>query len=401
MKTKLGYTILIIVLLSVSASAWQHTNSSHGLTVSTNVRNKYPDTKFYSHRVYLSHHGEVQDEFTLNKVYRSCQNIPKFEDDILTTSRKFYFSHTGEAHENNNLKLYATMKPYGQHGGRIPVEVEPETISLDDRTPVKVRYDCRQIPLDYTHAVVELEVSNGESFQYVKECHPPKAINWTHFLQFLALAKTAMTVLLVGSKMGKLSLFERIDEYRFDYYRIPLKSIIALIILSGFGLVIAYLMLAYKWFNWLLTINMCVASLAMCLFLFMDFIDWIFGIEEVNEFEGSGHFMDQPCIGEGFNLKATISLILSVLLVASWYLLRHWILSNILAICVACAIVKIFRFNALYPVFLLLLGFLLFDVFWVFAGPMIFNGHSVIHEVLSDIDFPLQLAVPGFNPFVP
>jgi hypothetical protein len=64
----------------------------------------------------------------------------------------------------------------------------------------------------------------------------------------------------------------------------------------------------------------------------MDFIDWIFGIEEVNEFEGSGHFMDQPCIGDSFNLKATISLVLSVVLVSMWYLIRHWVLSNILAI---------------------------------------------------------------------
>mmetsp|Transcript_22349 Transcript_22349/g.19851 ORF Transcript_22349/g.19851 Transcript_22349/m.19851 type:complete len:234 (+) Transcript_22349:984-1685(+) len=75
-------------------------------------------------------------------------------------------------------------------------------------------------------------------------------------------------------------------------------------------------------------------------------------------------------------------------------------LSNVLAICVACAIVKILRFNALYPAFLLLLGFLVFDIFWVFAGPILFNGHGIIHEVIQQIDFPLKLAVPGFSPFV-
>jgi hypothetical protein len=85
------------------------------------------------------------------------------------TSRRFYFSHSGKAHESNDLKLYATMEPYGVHGGRIPIEVEPQTIKLDDKTPVKVRYDCSQIPEEFTHAVVELEVSNGESFQYLKQ----------------------------------------------------------------------------------------------------------------------------------------------------------------------------------------------------------------------------------------
>jgi hypothetical protein len=33
-------------------------------------------------------------------------------------------------------------------------------------------------------------------------------------------------------------------------------------------------------------------------------------------------------------------------------------------------------------------------------GPILFNGHSIIHEVLQQIDFPLKLSVPGFNPFV-
>lgn len=94
-------------------------------------------------------------------------------------------------------------------------------------------------------------------------------------------------------------------------------------------------------------------------------------------------------------------MILSVALVASWYYTKYWLLSNILAICVACAIVKIFRFNALYPAFLVLLGFLVFDIFWVFMGPALFSGHSIIHEVQNDLDFPLKLAVPGFNPFVP
>lgn len=238
------------------ANCWQHTNSTHGLTVSTNVRNKYGESSVYSNRVYLSYKGKIQDEFTLNKSYRACQNIPKFEDDILTLSRRFYFSHEGDSHENNNLRLYATMKPYGSHGGRIPIQVEPDIIKLDDRTPVKIKYDCRQIPIEFTHAVVELEVSNGEAFQYIKECHPPQFLFWAHILQFLAIAKTAMTVLLVGSKMGKLSLFERIDEYRFDYYRVPLKNVLILIILSSCALVAVYLMLPLKWFNQIATISL-------------------------------------------------------------------------------------------------------------------------------------------------
>jgi len=95
--------------------------------------------------------------------------LPKFQDDIDTTSRKFYFSHEGPITENNNLKLYATMKAYGSNYGRYPIQVEPEIIPLDDRTAVRVHYDCSQIPQQSSHAVVELELSNGQAYRYLKE----------------------------------------------------------------------------------------------------------------------------------------------------------------------------------------------------------------------------------------
>jgi hypothetical protein len=75
-------------------------------------------------------------------------------------------------------------------------------------------------------------------------------------MQFLALAKTAVTVLIVGSKMGKLSLFERIDEYRFDYYNIKLRSVILLILLLSVGLVGVYLLLPFKFFIMLSTFSL-------------------------------------------------------------------------------------------------------------------------------------------------
>ncbi|CAI2364474.1 unnamed protein product [Moneuplotes crassus] len=400
MGVKQSYLICFLLLILSFGYAWHHKDADHGLTISTNIRNEVKAAGEYSKRIFLTYHGNIQDEFTLDKTYKSCQNIPKFEDDLYAISRKFYFSHHGESDENHDLKLYATIKPYGVHGGRIPIPVFPDTITLDDKTPVKVKYDCSQIPKEYTHAVVELEVSNGKAFQYLKQCHQMPKMFWIHFMQFLALAFLAMTILIVGSKMGKLSLFERIDEFRFDYYKISIKTVLMLIILSSVVLVMSYYLLPFKWFNTTVTALLCICALVMLLFLFMDFIDWMFCIEEINEFEGSGHFMDQPCLGGGFNLKATISLFLSVVIVLLWFLLRHWILSNLLAICVACTIVKVFRFNALYPAFLILLGFLVFDVFWVFASPVLFNGHSVIHEVLREIDFPLKLGIPGSSPFI-
>lgn len=163
------YPTLIFLLLLTTCLCWNHKKGDEGITIITLIRNEFRDTPSYAHRVFLSYHGRAQDEFLTGKVYRSCQNIPKFEDDIDATSRTFYVSYYGIPTEKNPLKLYATMKPYGVHGGRIPLSVEPEILQMDGKTPVKIRYDCSQIPEKYTHAVVELEVSNGESYQYLKQ----------------------------------------------------------------------------------------------------------------------------------------------------------------------------------------------------------------------------------------
>ena len=357
--------------------------------------------KLTQNKVYLSYQGEIQDEFTLNKEYWACQNIPKFEDDYLTTSRKFYFSHEGPTNQENDLRLYATMKPYGTVGGRIPILVEPEYISLDDRTPVKIYYDCKQIPKMYTHAVVEIEISNGLSYQYLKEWNMARGAFWIYFIQFLTLSILAVVVMLIGWKMGKLGLFERIDMYNFDFYEISFLNVVIMIIFSSIVIIVIYFLLMYSWFGWFYTFVLLIIAFILSLFLFVDIIDWMFGIEEANEFVGSGHFMDKSWLWEGINLKSTISILLALALVLSWYFLRYWFLSNIIAMWIAWAIVKIFRFNALYPAFLILLGFLVFEIFWVLMSPALFNGHNIIHYVMNELDFPLRIVAPGFTPFFP
>ena len=226
MKVGLESKFLLFWLAILVCRAWEHQNNTHGMTVYTSIKEMNIDDTFEIQKVYLSNKGHIQSEFTPDKEYRWWQNTPKFEDDILTSSRMFYFSHEGHEGNANDLKLYATMKPYGTSGDRIRLFVNPDSISLDGKSPIKVHYQWQQISEEYTHAIVDIEISNGLSYQYLKECHLPQSRFWIHFLQFLTLAKLAMTVLLVGSKMGKLKLLERIDENRFDYSSISFQNII-------------------------------------------------------------------------------------------------------------------------------------------------------------------------------
>ena len=160
-------------------------------------------------------------------------------------------------------------------------------------------------------------------------------------------------------------------------------------------------MSTFDWFLSLLTLSLSTIAFVMCLFLFPDLIDWLFGIEDTQEYEGSGHFLYQSWLGESLNVISTISLLLTLLLMISWYTSKNWILSNLLAIWVSCALVKIFRFNSLYPAFLILLGFFWFDIFWVIVSPILFEGDNIIEEVLNVISFPLKVVVPGYNAFSP
>ena len=401
MRIDLKYPLLLIWWIIWISHAFDHLNSTHGMTIFTSIKEMKPDDSFEVKTIFLSNKGHIQKEFIPDKEYKWCQNTPKFEDDISTSSRLFYFSHEDNEVEHNDLEVYVTMKPYGTTGDRIPIFVNPNVISLDGKTPIKIHYEWKQIPQEYSHAIVDIEISNGLSYQYLKECNSVQSSFWTHLLQFLTLAKLAMTVLLVGSKMEKLKILSRIDEYEFDYTTISFKNILLLMIISSTLLVSAYIMIVYDWFLAILTLCLSTIAFIMWLFLFPDLMDWIFGIENNQEFEGSGHFLYQSWFGESLNVISTISLFLTLLLMISWWTSKNWLLSNLLAIWVSCALVKIIRFNSLYPAFIILISFFWFDIFWVIVGPMLFGGNNIIEEVLHAIIFPLKIVVPGYNAFSP
>ena len=131
---------------------------------------------------------EKYDAFRSDQRHHSCQNLPKFEDKMSYDSRKFYFKHEGyDENEGKDLTIYATMKPFGgsYHGGRYPIATDPDFVKLDGKTAVSVLYDCSRIPKEYSHAFVQIELSNGEEFRYLKQCHPAEDLFWTHFIQFL------------------------------------------------------------------------------------------------------------------------------------------------------------------------------------------------------------------------
>lgn len=117
---------------------------------------------------------------------------------------------------------------------------------------------------------------------------------WTYFTQFVTLSSVAVIIMLIGCKMGKLGLLERMDIYNFDFYEIPFLNVVIMVVFFSIIIIVVYLLLVYSWFGWIYTVVLSVAAFLLSLFLFVDIIDWTFGIEEANEFVGSGHILDRP-----------------------------------------------------------------------------------------------------------
>lgn len=72
---------------------------------------------------------------------------------------------------------------------------------------------------------------------------------------------------------------------------------------------------------------------------------------------------------------------------------RHWMLSNVIAVCFAIQGMMLIQLDSFATGFILLGGLFLYDIFWVF-GSSKFAGESVMVKVATNFDGPIKLVVP-------
>jgi signal peptide peptidase-like protein 2B len=97
-----------------------------------------------------------------------------------------------------------------------------------------------------------------------------------------------------------------------------------------------------------------------------------------------------------------VSAIFGVLGVVLWLVTRHWIMVDLLAMCLASEAVKTLRLPNLMVGAVFLSIFLLYDLFWVFLSPLLFHGKSVMVEVAvgvtsGSIPLPMLFMIPKFR----
>jgi signal peptide peptidase-like protein 2B len=93
-------------------------------------------------------------------------------------------------------------------------------------------------------------------------------------------------------------------------------------------------------------------------------------------------------------LWPTLSVASAVVLV--WFATEHWMVMNLIAFCTCGLAVCVIKIRRLYIVLVIAVGFLVYDVWWVFLSPVVF-GKSVMVEAARAAapHMPAVLAVPG------
>lgn len=90
-------------------------------------------------------------------------------------------------------------------------------------------------------------------------------------------------------------------------------------------------------------------------------------------------------------------LITSVVLAVTYALTQHWIIGNLFAICVAINAIGAFTVDSFGTGFLLLLGMLAYDVFWLFGTNVMLNVSNLLAHAPTSIMWPRNINTYVFH----
>lgn len=101
-------------------------------------------------------------------------------------------------------------------------------------------------------------------------------------------------------------------------------------------------------------------------------------------------FLTRPCCGSNnqklyvgfcgrFTPAEAMSLVCSAVLVMIWIVTGHWVLMDALAMGLCVSMIAYIRLPSLKVSTLLLIGLLIYDVFWVFFSSYIFKANVMVH----------------------
>ncbi|XP_060584847.1 signal peptide peptidase-like 3 [Ruditapes philippinarum] len=98
-----------------------------------------------------------------------------------------------------------------------------------------------------------------------------------------------------------------------------------------------------------------------------------------------------------FTAAELMSFFLSFILVCVWVLTGHWLLMDALGMGLCVAFIALVRLPSLKVSTLLLVGLLIYDVFWVFFSSYIFSANVMVKVATRPADNPVGLLAKKFH----
>ncbi|KAL7177046.1 hypothetical protein ACSBR2_030385 [Camellia fascicularis] len=188
------------------------------------------------------------------------------------------------------------------------------------------------------------------------------------------------------------------DDDEKEMLDISAKSAIVFVITASIFLVLLYLFMS-SWFVWLLIVLFCIGGTEICLLFcfYLLYSKWRnCGQKKVN----------LPLFGEISVLSLVVllfCLVFSILWAAKRGASYSWVGQDILGICLMITVLQLARLPNIRVATVLLCCAFLYDIFWVFLSPYIFNESVMIAVARGDDSgesIPMLLRVPRlFDPW--
>jgi len=182
-------------------------------------------------------------------------------------------------------------------------------------------------------------------------------------------------------------LFAARRAVEFDQYFVgePEENVVtpAITFLIPFASSFGLLLLAY--FDWMAqaVLLSSLASTSMGLYIVISYFWEYFGYKR--------------SISPLFTAPNVITAVLILILEATWIITGNVTLNNVVASAVSVLAVIIVRLNSLKSVTILLIGLFLYDIFWVFLSPYLFQNNIMTQAALKAPDNPVAGAAEALN----
>lgn len=187
-----------------------------------------------------------------------------------------------------------------------------------------------------------------------------------------------------------LAFFREIkDETPKELRYVQSKKVLILPVIGSVVLLLLFYFLDFKITIYILIVLISIVVFSSQFFVFAPLADKVFA-----------KLWKEP---KGFNLPKlgfipVSGIVLSLYaggIIALWICTGHWLVVDAIAWCLGITQLCILRLPSMKMSALLLIPFVIYDVFWVFVSPLIFHGESVMESVALRLPpFPLMLKLP-------